>query len=156
VKGFIHLLSQLPRKLGFVIAEEYDFGSAKLINGLFHDLLKITPFSKAEIALYSEFLNDRNLLVHHGGVFTLQYATKKFQPHDIKNQAHWQSLVVGQKDVEKWATFLVDLAIKMAKSSVKGLTAFATANEIRFDDETMKGIYSLQYGATRSNGLEGV
>jgi hypothetical protein len=52
-------------RIGSLISEQYDFGSAKTINGLFQDLLNVTPFSKDEMAEYNNFLNDRNLLVHH-------------------------------------------------------------------------------------------
>jgi hypothetical protein len=143
IKSLLHALPDISRRLGFVIAEEYDFGSAKLINGLFNDLLKITPFSKAEMASYSEFLNDRNLLVHHGGVYTIKYAAQKFQPGDIKNNAHFNSLTVGKKDVEKWGNFLFDLARKIAKASQKGLLTFAETHQIQFDIETKKGVDSL-------------
>jgi hypothetical protein len=71
------LSDSFPYNLGFIVAEERDFGSAKAINGLFCDLLKISPFSKSEMERFSEFLNDRNLLVHHGGVFTLKYRSQK-------------------------------------------------------------------------------
>jgi hypothetical protein len=63
---------------GTLISEEYDFGSAKEINGLYQDLLRITPFSANEAKKYSHFLSDRNLLVHHRGVFSYNYASQRF------------------------------------------------------------------------------
>lgn len=72
-KNLLPVMTELNHSLGFLIAEEYDFGSAKAVNGLFLDLLNITPFSKEEADEYGQFLNDRNLLVHHGGVYTSKY-----------------------------------------------------------------------------------
>jgi hypothetical protein len=143
VKHLVHALPDISNRLGFVVAEEYDFGSAKLINGLFYDLLKITPFSKVEMASYSEFLNDRNLLVHHGGVYTLKYAAHKFPPSDIKDNANYNSLTVGKKDVETWGNFLFQLARKVAKASQKGLLTFAELNHIEFDVEAKQGVNAL-------------
>ena len=59
------------------IAEQFDFGSARAINGIFLDLIGISPFSKAEASKYDQLLNDRNLLVHHAGIYTVRYASQK-------------------------------------------------------------------------------
>lgn len=64
----IKISGEIEHRLGALVAEEYDFGSSRTINSLYFDLLGITPFSKDEEGQYSEFLNDRNLLVHHGGL----------------------------------------------------------------------------------------
>jgi hypothetical protein len=145
VKSLLHVISNLSHKLGFVIAEEYDFGSAKAINGLFYDLLKITPFSKADMARYAEFLNDRNLLVHHGGVFTLRYASQKFEPRTIKTHANWQSLVIGQSDVRKWSKFILRLAGKTADFSSKRLVDYANTNGIKLNKVKLAAVDALRW-----------
>jgi len=65
-------------KLGYLVAEGYDFGTAKAINGIYCDLLRVTPFSKKEMARFSEILDDRNLIVHQGGIFGPRYARERF------------------------------------------------------------------------------
>ena len=60
-------------RLGFLVAEKYDFGTAKKINALYSALLKVSPFSTDEAHAYSRLLGDRNLFVHHGGTYTLSY-----------------------------------------------------------------------------------
>ncbi len=145
-KNILHLIQTFPYKLGFVVAEEYDFGSAKSINGLFCDLLRITPFSKSEMGRYSEFLNDRNLLVHHGGVFTLKYASQKFDaPDDIEAQSHYHSLTPKTEDVEAWGKFLLDLAEKIARASQAALLQFVNENGIDLDEERKKAIESFTW-----------
>jgi hypothetical protein len=64
---------EIDRRLGFVLAEKYDFGTAQKINALFGALLKVTPFGRDEAKKYAGLLQDRNLLVHHGGTLTLTY-----------------------------------------------------------------------------------
>lgn len=144
VKSLLHTLPDLSHRLGFVIAEESDFGTAKSINSLFADLLNITPFAKAEMIRYGGFLSDRNLLVHHGGVFTLKYASQKFTSSEIKEMTNWDSLTVGHKDIERWAKFLRGIAVKTAKASSKALMQFATDINSPFDAETSAAVKALE------------
>ncbi len=143
VKSLLHALPDMSHKLGFLIAEEYDFGTAKCINSLFSDLLKLSPFSQAEMERYAKFLNDRNLLVHHGGVYTLKYATQHFSPDEVKSLINMHSLTVQHSDVEDWAEFLLSVAIKTAKASAKALLQFAADNNIVFDNKAKAAINSL-------------
>lgn len=79
-------LELLGDQLGFLLAEKYDFGSAKSINSLYCDLILLTPFSKDEIRKYDELLNDRNLLVHHSGVYTSKYHEQKLAKKSIEGR----------------------------------------------------------------------
>jgi len=145
VKNLLHDLSNMSHKLGFIIAEEYDFGTAKYINSLFTDLFILTPFSKAEMVLYSEFLNDRNLLVHHGGVFTAKYASQKFNSTEFKELINMHSLTVAHPQVEKWAKFLLGVAEKLAKATSKAMLKFGEDNHIVFDEETKVTVGALEW-----------
>jgi hypothetical protein len=101
-----HILTvrgELGFKLGNVISEEYDFGSAKEINGLYQDLLRITPFSTKDAKKYSQFLSDRNLLVHHGGVFTYTYSSQRFANRANPGPPHFDSLIIGEKEFHLWS-----------------------------------------------------
>jgi hypothetical protein len=68
---------QLDKTVGFLIAEAHDFGSAKRINGLFRDLLDVSPFSKDEGTELDAILRKRHLIVHHGGILTAASAHQK-------------------------------------------------------------------------------
>jgi len=140
ISSLLHVLPNVSSRLGFVIAEQYDFGSAKLVNGLFKDLIKITPFSKDEAENYAEFLRDRNLLVHHGGVYTLRYASQKSKDNDVKARVHFDSLVVGKKDVEKWTEFLMKIATKIANASEKALLDFIQEKKVSLDIQAANAI----------------
>lgn len=131
--------------IGGVLSEHYDFGSARAVNGLFLDLLGISPFSKHEERVYSEFLNDRNLVVHHGGVYTLKYAAEKFRGSAKMQKAapHWQSLVVGKADVLKWAKFLLEIAKKTSKATHNAVNDFVRDKKIKIGSERAKALKLL-------------
>ncbi len=57
----------------------------KSINGLYRDLLLITPFSKVKKKEeFDNILHKRNLLVHHAGFYTLQHFKKNRHSKDLK------------------------------------------------------------------------
>lgn len=142
-KNLLNVVSELDHSLGFVIAEEYDFGSPKSINGLFQDLINITPFSKQKADRYSHFLNDRNLLVHHGGIYTAKYKSQKSIRMNAEEEIYFDSLVVRNKDVIQWADFLTTIATKAGEVLKTALLEFVTANRITCDSERIKAIEAL-------------
>src|SRR5437867_904285 len=80
-------------KIGFLVAEKYDFGTAQKINALYNALLQVTPFSKEDARRHGQILRDRNLLVHHGGTYTLSYL-RQTKASDPQSRAFYDSLVV--------------------------------------------------------------
>ncbi len=130
LKHLIRLEGRVDHRLGSLLAEECDFGSARTINSLYLDLLGITPFSKNEEEQYNEFLNDRNLLVHHGGVYTIKYHEQRFQKQPIKGSFHWDSLIIEEKDFNKWLSFIGGIVDKIAKASHKALEEYIKKGNI--------------------------
>jgi hypothetical protein len=116
LKQLLPVMPDISHSLGSLISEEFDFGSAKSINGLFQDLLNLTPFSKDEMKRFVAFVNDRNLLVHHGGIFTFKYKRRKFTDKLKSDIAQRKSLVIGRQDIEAWSDFLWHTAEKLANS----------------------------------------
>ncbi len=142
-RALLFMLSAPRCRLGSLVAEQYDFGSAKSINGLFRDILNIAPFSKREATRYSEFLRDRNLLVHHGGVYTLTYAQQKLAPEEMERQVHWGSLVVNKADVDKWADFLARLATKIGNAAAAAMLRSPVSRGLKRSAERKKAIRAL-------------
>jgi hypothetical protein len=58
----------LTSQVGFLLAEEFDFGTPQKVNALYGALLNVTPFSKDEASVYDRILRDRHLLVHRRSV----------------------------------------------------------------------------------------
>jgi hypothetical protein len=139
----VKMSGDLNRRLGALLAEEYDFGSARTINSLYFDLLRITPFSKDEEDQYTLFLNDRNLLVHHGGIYTIKYHSQRFRTQPVTGLVHWDSLVVTAKDFKKWRRFLNTLVDKIADNSLKALTSFIGTEGIQLKRVNKKAVSYL-------------
>jgi hypothetical protein len=143
LKHIVTIRGEVVIKLGNLISEEYDFGSAKEINGLYQDLLRITPFSANEAKKYSHFLSDRNLLVHHGGVFTYNYSSQRFAHHTAPGLPHWDSLVIGQSEFDHWNAFVVKMATKIATTSQSALEGFIARENLTTNPEQTKAIGML-------------
>jgi hypothetical protein len=141
----MNVVDKVEIKLGHLLAEKYDFGSAKAINGLYFDLLAITPFSKTDSKKYSYLLNDRNLLVHHGGIYTIKYAKQKFDKQDVARMAHWDSVVVSEESYLKWSSFIRRVATKMAFAGHRALEKLGSAQGVILNEEQKKAIWYLAW-----------
>jgi hypothetical protein len=107
----------LTRRLGFLLAEKYDFGSARQINAHFTALLLLTPFGKEESIAYDQLLADRNLIVHHGGVFTSSYTSQRLEKVKITSSVYFDSLAIDRKTLLSHIQFLEAIALKMLRGS---------------------------------------
>jgi hypothetical protein len=145
LKDILEISGTLDYRVGSLLAEEYDFGSAKTINALYFDLLNITPFSKDEAKEYADFLQDRNLLVHHGGIYTLKYKKRIAQATGL-DRVFMDSLVIEKDEYQKWLTFLRGLAKKMASASQKALLDFVQKNDIELSEDASLAIESILWG----------
>lgn len=129
-------MKSIDFRIGSLISEQYNFGSARTINGVFQDLLNVTPFSKDEMAEYSNFLNDRNLLVHHAGVFTHKYMGQQYKKKEIQpSSLYSDSLVVEKSDFSKWAKWADRMARKIATVSHSGLESFIVTTGLTLEPE---------------------
>lgn len=111
---------ELDKTVGFLIAEAHDFGSAKRINGLFRDLLEVSPFSKDEGDELDAILCKRHLIVHHGGILTAA-STKERVAVVASGEAFRDVVQVEAKEYYDVQEFLLMQAVKVAVSTVQGL-----------------------------------
>jgi hypothetical protein len=116
------------KKLGFVVSEKFDFGSAKKINSLYLSLLKVSPFSKDDSKLFDKLLTDRNLVVHHGSNYTLSYL-EQTKVASIEN-AYWNCLIVDQDYFCNSFKFIEKISIKLANSVSTALHNRFTAEDL--------------------------
>ncbi|MDT5122421.1 MAG: hypothetical protein QOC96_1903 [Acidobacteriota bacterium] len=142
LKDILKISGMIDYRLGSLLAEQYDFGSARTINSLFFDLLGVTLFSRSETEKYAEFLEDRNLLVHHGGIFTLKYR-EKATPKSLRDRVYFDSLVIHKDDFLRWATFIHQLVNKFTVTTHKALQEFVSSNGVNLEEETSKAINFL-------------
>jgi hypothetical protein len=146
VKDFLHVTEHLEHRLGSVLAEEYDFGSAKLINGLFCDLINRSPFSTRDAKVYSQLLSDRNLLVHHGGAYTLKYSYQKFASHEVPSKVFDYEIEVGVAEFTKAASFLKKIATKLTVTCHDALVKFVHAEGLSMNEAQQHAIESMLDG----------
>jgi hypothetical protein len=127
-------------KLGFLVSEKYDFGTAQKINALFMALLKISPFSKQETKEYEKILRDRNLLVHHGGAITLAYANQTSTSADKSYRPYYDSLVVTAEYFDSQLKFVGDVAEKLLRATHSSLNSYIGQSGKHYSDERKKAI----------------
>jgi len=101
--------------LGYLITDKYDFGTPNKVNGLYADLLGITPFTKDEARRYDKCLANRNLLVHHGGMFTLKHA-RQIAKLVERGRPFMDSLVLRKSDYVELSTLLAAMVEKITRA----------------------------------------
>lgn len=131
-------------RIGFLLAERYDFGTAQKINALFGALLNQTPFGKTEAVRYSEFLQDRNLLVHHGGTYTLSYLEQTSSIScDLQGQAFFHSRTLQRAEVTGAINFIEDIARKLVDSSHAALVRYIQERNFQYTGEHLKALDAI-------------
>ena len=141
------LKGELLKKIGFIIAEQYDFGSAIAINSLFNDLLQLTPFSADEINKFNGIVYNRNLLVHHAGFYTMRYLKNK-TIEEINEKAFHESVVVTTEGFHEIGEFLFEMAIKISRESSHSINRMYNANtfdqyQVTALNELLRGLYGV-------------
>jgi hypothetical protein len=133
-------------KLGYLVAEGFDFGTAKAINGVYCDLLRVTPFSKNKAARFAEILDDRNLLVHHGGIFGPRYARERFIKRETdRSRLFLDSLVVTTEQLEAAATFLKAISVKVRTATQSALASYIRDHRMRLSRGAREAIEALAW-----------
>jgi hypothetical protein len=133
-------------RLGFVVANKFDFGTPKKINALFNALLGISPLSKDEAKKFDALLRDRHLLVHHGGTFTLAYLEQQAEKDaDIRQNAFFNSRVINKAEVSLAISSVEKLAKKLTQSSFVALTQYLAENGIVYSGERAKALRFLEW-----------
>lgn len=128
-------------RLGFLVAEKFDFGTAQKINALYGALLKITPFAKDEAKYYEGILRDRNLFVHHGGTLTLTYSSQnKVSAENKLSRPFFDSLVVTPAYFDERLEFIKSVARKILKATHSALHDHIEKSGISYPPERLKAL----------------
>jgi hypothetical protein len=138
----------LSTQIGCLVVEKIDFGTAKAINGLYKDLLGITPLSKREADRFHALLEDRNLIVHHGNILTPIYARERFIRREIgRSRIFFDSLQVTPDHVRTAAKFLHGLSVKLRAESHRALARFVKVNQLHLPKPNREAVELLGAGA---------
>lgn len=132
IADLAHVDFDLCRHVGFLVVEKLDLGTPRSINGLYFDLLGITPLSKDDAEKYRELIELRNLLVHHGGVYTFAYAKQHGLPHTDEFELYHQGPSLRSVDVIEWQIRVGCWAEKMSRAVHKALNkALRSCSSVR-------------------------
>jgi hypothetical protein len=134
---------EFEKHIGSVLAEQYDFGTTKSINSIFHDLLSITPFSNVEAEKFNKILYKRNLLVHHAGYYTLKYAKKNLITIEQKQKAFKEAVKIDTEECHDISNFLFEMALKITRQSVYALKRHSEFQSLNPEDERVLAIEDL-------------
>jgi len=138
--AFILLEYPSPNSIGFLIAEQRDFGTAKNINALYYSLLSITPFSKDERKHFDQLLHIRNLLVHHGGIITSHYTGQLSIVKPLQRRTFFDSIIITRKQFLSEVSFLEQIAFKIVKITQETLQEFIDRQNISQSEENKKAL----------------
>lgn len=122
IRDLIPFGPRVSENLGFIVAEHYDFGSTKNINRLFEDLADFTPIGADDGKILDSMIFDRNLLTHHGGVYSMRYSHERNTVKTVRGGVYFDSLVVTSKDYFAHENFILELARKMSRGASDALT----------------------------------
>lgn len=113
-----------PVRLGSLLAERIDLGTARTINGAYVALLKCTPFGRRDAAAFDQLLGVRNQLVHHGGIVTNRFAGQHGQTIDPKN-VYFYSIVLNAAYFSEAYNLLMGVSanmVRIARQRIEELT----------------------------------
>jgi len=115
-------LDDVHTHIGFLVADQCAFSSPREINGLFHDLLGLSPFSKKDIADYDAVLHNRHQIVHSAGLYTTKYLrAHRHRVTPERNRPYLDSVEITTSNALRVADFLLDMAKKIVTTSYKRL-----------------------------------
>ena len=132
-----------PNKYGFILSEKYDFGSAKKINSIYQALINISPFSADEIESYDFFLNSRNLIVHHGGIFTTKFADLVFKKTELSERVFFDSIIISKELMTEYIVFCEETVRKTMNATRNKVYEIIKANKIKINRNLKAAIESL-------------
>ncbi len=121
----------LSSKFGFLLSERFKFGNPQEVNAIYHDLLRITPFSKDNAAEFDSAIKRRNLLVHNGGIITSRYN------RDIRGKANDRAFQDSITITKAFVGSVAILANKVASDTVR--TTISCLSEVcRVDSSVIR------------------
>jgi hypothetical protein len=137
----LNLRDDIDHQIGFLVVQRLDLGTSKKINAAFTTAIKVTPFGKDEMGRYNRMLRDRNLIVHHGGVYTTAYleqARDEIEPG--RRIANAYSIGLTCADIGDAAKFLKRVVRSVVNASAKKLHILATEDGSIADPARRKAI----------------
>ncbi len=113
---------------------------------MFHDLLLLSPFNKAEEKAFNEIVSKRNLLVHHAGYYTLQHLKHNTISQELKQRAFKEAIKIDTKEYGEVSDFLFEMAMKFTRESVTAVKKLSEFTSLVEGDVKVKAVEELLQG----------
>ena len=94
---------------------------------------------------FDKILNDRNLIVHHGGVITSRYTGQSFVKKSIKDRVFFDSLVITRSRFLSDSSFFESIAEKIIKATDRTLKQYINENNINLSKEGEKALFFINW-----------
>lgn len=119
-------------RLGFFLGERLNLNEPKKVNAAFCAILKVSPMSKEDMKHLNRLLEERHLLVHHGGLITSRYHASKLRRREISDRLHVDTLEISKDEVRKHVKRLRTLAHKMVTTVARAMRERSKLPESNF------------------------
>ena len=145
VTDLSNLKESFAARVGFLLAEKYDFGTPRKVNALYQSLIQVSPFSTNELKKFEKLLADRNLIIHHGGTYTMKYARQAFESEGVRETVFFDLLVVDVTFFNKTLNLIADVGEKTVRATHRRVQKFVEQHNIALSPEQEKALQFLQY-----------
>ena len=89
----------------------------------------------------------RHLLVHHAGIYTLQYLKTGSIPDDLKDRGFHDSIEISTEECHGMSDFLFEMALKITRVTVDALrkqlesSGIVRSHQLDLAKELLRGLY---------------
>jgi hypothetical protein len=149
----MEMYERLPNRIGFLVAEGLDFGSAKKTDALYSSLLELSPFSTKEQRTYDELLSDRNLVVHYGGALTHSYLRQRLGLTST-DKAFQESITINIEYLDARYAFLFTIVDKIIISCHATMSRRVADHELELTDGASNALGLLNLWESSWGDLE--
>ena len=107
------------------------------------DVKALLEQDESEKRPYDDMLNDRNLLVHHGGIYTSKYLRQRTIPLPHEQAVFFHSLQIDSETIFKLAAFLEKIAMKITSGIHARLKKLEGPSEGQIRGKAAEGLAML-------------
>jgi hypothetical protein len=126
-------------RVGSLLAERIDLGTAKKVNATYSALLNFAPFGKKDSADFDRFLSVRNQLVHHGGIVTSRFARQSERQVAAEN-VYMHSLVLTARFFGDAYNLFMKVSGQMVQLAKRRIEEFAAEQHLSVSPDQQQAV----------------
>ncbi|UYV13673.1 MAG: hypothetical protein NCW75_05160 [Phycisphaera sp.] len=134
-----------PHCFGFFLGERLKLNEPKKVNAAFFSSLGVSPLAKDDMKYLARLLEERHLLVHHGGMITSRYHASKLRRREISDRLHVDSLEITEDEIGAHIHQLRKLAHKMLKTVASAMRKRSNLSGSTYYPVQLEGVAMLEW-----------